>query len=200
MRFFLFFSLFSLSSWAGPSLRVGDVLLQPLDCWTCSLIEAEEDSIFSHMGIVVSVNPLLVAEAFSRVRAVPLEEFNSKTQKGLKLKVLRIKDTRALRNFKRNAKEFKLLYSVLHDGRSYDRDFLWNNVDEDGNEKLYCSELVTKLLATFSKIEIPVKRMLFEKNRELWERYFKGRVPVGEWGNSPGDFEKSPLFNHVGEI
>ena len=47
-------------------LKVGDVLLQPLSCWSCSLIEAQEKSIYSHMGVVIENDPeVLVAEASS---------------------------------------------------------------------------------------------------------------------------------------
>ena len=30
--------------------------------------------------------------------------------------------------------------------------------------------------------------------------YFRGNIPDNEWGNSPGDFERSDLFYQVGEL
>jgi adenylate kinase family enzyme len=55
-------------------------LLQPLKCWACSLIEAEEETIYSHVGVVVATSPeVMVAEAFSMVRKLSLNEYNQKT-------------------------------------------------------------------------------------------------------------------------
>lgn len=46
--------LFSTLSWAQqPNLQTGDILLQPLYCRLCELIESEEQSIYSHMGLVI---------------------------------------------------------------------------------------------------------------------------------------------------
>ena len=86
--------IFSINSYAlelSLKLRSGDILLQPLHCWACNLIEAETESEFSHIGVVTKVEngEVFVGEAFTKVREVTLEEFNSKTQKGLKLKVMR---------------------------------------------------------------------------------------------------------------
>ena len=63
---------FSLSSFA---LEVGDLILQPLHCSLCSAIEQETDSIYSHIGIIIQKKPLLVAEAFEKVRIVSIKEF-----------------------------------------------------------------------------------------------------------------------------
>jgi hypothetical protein len=202
LRFFLavlIMSWCSLSK-AQTSLQLGDVLLQPLDCWACSLIEAEEETIYSHIGIVVSEKPLLVAEAFGTVRVVGLNEFNQKTQKDQQIKVLRLKESIALAQLANKAEEFFGLYSFFFDGKKYDHYFLWNNFDQNGEEKFYCSELVTKLLEVTLGVSVPLKRMHFNKNADLWFQYFKGQVPAGEWGNSPADFERSSLFETVGVL
>jgi hypothetical protein len=91
---FLLTLVLSLSTWAqeGLVLRTGDVLLQPLNCWACSLIEAEEETIYSHIGVVLAVTPeVLIGEAFGTVRKISLAEFNKKTEAGQKLMVLRFK-------------------------------------------------------------------------------------------------------------
>ena len=86
----ILFILTTLNTYA-VELKSGDILLQPLHCWACNLIEAETKSEFSHIGIVTKVENgiVYVGEAFMKVREVTLKEFDSKTQKGLKLKIMR---------------------------------------------------------------------------------------------------------------
>jgi hypothetical protein len=192
--------LLSLSSW-GTELRVGDLILQPTDCWSCSLIEDEEQSIYSHMGIVLQVVPeVLVAEALGRVRLVSLSEFDRKTEKGQGLAIYRLSHSGAAHHIQQSGEELMSLFKSDFEHLAYDHDFLWDNFDEQGSQKLYCSEMVGKLLQAFMGIESPIKRMHFSRNPEAWARYFKGNVPVGKWGNSPADFERSPLFYQVGEL
>ncbi len=182
-------------------LKVGDVLLQPLKCWACSLIEAEEETIYSHVGVVVATSPeVMVAEAFSKVRKLSLSEYNQKTEPGQKLMVLRFRRDDLVAEFQNSQSEFKKLFETSFEGALYDHDFRWNNFDEQGNEKLYCSELVSKLFQAFVGVELPIKRMHFEKNRESWMTYFRGNIPDQQWGNSPGDFHRSELFYEVGEL
>jgi hypothetical protein len=185
---------------ALSSLQVGDILLQPLSCWACSLIEAEEETIFSHMGIVMQESPVVIAEAYGTVRALPLAEFLAKTERGQKVAVLRLRNEKAQRFLEGNKEKFQDVYTRYFDGKKYDTEFLWNNFDEEGREKLYCSELVSKLLQAFMRLETPIKRMHFNKNRDLWIKYFKGNPPDGKWGNSPADFERSDLFYFAGEL
>jgi hypothetical protein len=181
-------------------LRVGDILLQPLSCWSCTLIEEQEETIYSHVGFVISLNPVMVAEALSSVRVLPLEAYRARNEAGLNLKVLRYRDFRVRSKLKEFEGEFVDIFYRDFFGKKYDHDFLWDNVDELGQEKIYCSELITKLFEAFGVQSVPVKVMLFDKNPEAWERYFRGSVPRGEVGNSPGDFERSDLFFVVGEI
>jgi hypothetical protein len=196
----LFLFLFSLSTWA-LELKVGDILLQPLDCWSCSLIEAQENTIYSHMGIVIQTSPtVLVAEAQGTVRSLSLDVFRSKNQKGQNLSVRRFRSDSAVRYLESMKRTFLEFYKNDFEGLKYDKEFLWNNIDETGREKLYCSEMITKLLQGFMRIELPIKRMKFDRNREAWIKYFQGNPPDGKWGNSPADFELSELFYEVGEL
>lgn len=190
------------NGWVKVSdLRVGDVLLQPLDCKLCTMIEEEEGSRFSHIGVVLSTGAQVrVAEAYGSVRAVPLTVFDSKTERGLGLLVLRFRNTALQERFQSEAGRFQAIYSRDFDGARYDSEFRWNNLDSNGREKLYCSELVSKLFQAFAGIEVPVKRMHFERNREAWVRFFKGNVPDGLPGNSPETFRQSDLFLEVGEL
>jgi hypothetical protein len=194
------FLLFSLSSWASVNLKVGDVLLQPLDCWSCTLIEDEEQTIYSHIGIVIAVNPVMVAESRGRVKMLSLEEFNSTTEKGQRISVRRFQNSKIVNELNSKSAQFLALFKNEFEGLKYDKAFLWDNFDEEGKQKLYCSEMVAKLLQAFLGIDPIVKRMHFSRNRERWERYFNGNVPVGKWGNAPADFERSNWFYEVGEI
>lgn len=197
---YIFTLLFAFVSEA-IELKVGDVLLQPLDCWSCSLIEAQERSIYSHMGIVLEVNPdIRIAEALGNVRAMSLSEFNQRTQKGQFLSVRRLQSKGAQKFLESHHKEFLSLFQNYFEGLKYDHDFLWNNFDDDGYEKMYCSEFVSKLFQAFLGLEIPLKKMKFDVNRDEWIKYFKGNPPDGKWGNSPATFENSELFYEVGEI
>ena len=197
----LFLSLLMTSAlWASVDLKVGDVLLQPLDCWSCDLIEDEEQSIYSHMGIVVSVEPVMVADSRRKVEVQTLKEFDSITQKGQALRVLRFRNEKILAHFEENSEEFLRLFMSEFDGLPYDHDFLCNNLTENGSEKLYCSEMVAKLLQKFLGIQPPMKRMHFSRNYDRWLQYFRGNVPVGKWGNSPADFERSDLFYAAGDL
>ncbi len=202
MKYLLLIASFLWTSgvWASLELKVGDILLQPLDCWSCDLIEEEEETIYSHMGIVVSINPVMVADSRRKVEIQTLGQFNSITQENQDLKVLRFHNDEIVAEFENKSQKFMTLFQSDFNGLAYDHDFRWNNFSEDGQQKLYCSEMVAKLLQAFLGIDPIVKRMHFSHNPELWERYFKGNVPRGEWGNSPADFDRSDLFYEVGEI
>jgi hypothetical protein len=193
--------LLSFELLAKIELRVGDVLLQPLKCSACSLIEAEEETIYSHIGVVISTGPeVLVAESFGKVRKISLREFNQKTEPGQKLKVLRFRNGDLSMDIQARSELLIKVFQEEFEGLKYDHDFRWNNFDETGKEKFYCSELVSKLFQAVIGIETPIKRMHFQKNRDAWITYFRGNIPDDEWGNSPGDFERSDLFFALDEI
>jgi hypothetical protein len=197
---FTFSLIFPALSW-GSFLRVGDILLQPLSCWACRLIEMQEETIYSHMGMVIRTHPeVIVAEAFDKVRKVKLSEFAAKTKKGEKISIRRFIRSDAVEMMELHQKKFEAYFFNHFEGLNYDHEFLWNNFDHEGFEKLYCSELVSKMLSGFLGIHIPVKKMKFDKNREHWIQYFKGNPPDGLPGNSPATFEHSELFFEVGEL
>lgn len=179
------------------NLKTGDILLQPLHCWLCSLIEAQEESIYSHIGIVLKEKESIsVLEAWGSVRKVNLKEFLSKTQKDQKVLVRRS----LMLNDQISDINFSRLFKDEFAAHPYDVAFLWNNVDENGDEKFYCSELVKKMLDPFVSKNEAGKIMKFDINRKYWVRFFKGSPPDGEWGISPADFERSSLFETLGEL
>jgi Permuted papain-like amidase enzyme, YaeF/YiiX, C92 family len=172
------------------TLRPGDVILQPMSCYLCRMIEIHEQSEFSHMGVVVEVgSETWIGESLGSVRLVKLSEFLGKGDKKRAHLVLRSKEPGPF-----------LLKDAITPllGSDYDHDFRWDNLGRDGREALYCSELIAKLLNPFLVHDLPTKIMNYDENRESWERYFRGNVPDGLPGNSPADFEKSSQFKRMG--
>lgn len=201
----LILTLLSQSLWAyRPELQTGDVLLQPLYCRLCELIESEEQTIYSHMGLVIQrEKETFVLESFgSGVKIVTFDEFNKKTQKGQKLRQLRFKNPQVANYLSEVTQTLRLLlvFKNKYEGLKYDEKFLWDNVDENGKEKIYCSELVAKILNDIMEWNYPIKRMHFSRNVSEWDRYFSGNTPRDEWGNSPADFERSSEFVHLGDL
>ena len=143
---------------------------------------------------------VLVAEAFGTVRKITLAEFDKKTEPGQELMVLRFRRDDLVDDLQSMATEVLETFVSEFEGAKYDHDFRWNNFDESGREKFYCSELVTKMFQLLVGVEVGVKRMHFERNRDQWMTYFRGNIPDGQWGNSPGDFHRSDLFYEVGEL
>jgi hypothetical protein len=151
--------------------------------------------------MVLETHPeVVVIEALGKVRRLGLAEFNARTQKKQRLSVRRFRHPKAQAYLLQNQQKLRELFMREFEGLLYDHDFLWNNFDDEGREKLYCSEMITKLLGFFLNIELPIKRMKFDKNRDAWMKYFGGTPPDGKWGNSPATFENSELFYEVGEI
>ena len=193
----LFWLITSASALQTTDLKSGDVILQSSPCFVCQLIEEEEHSAYSHMGVVVqqpSGEPQ-VLEAWGYVQNTPLSLFLSKRKRGSQSLVIR-----PLEEFKLDqipASTFMNRFLNQFAGKNYDPYFLWNNHDENG-EVYYCSELVAKFLNPFLGKRLLPKAMHYEKNREAWMHYFNGMPPDGMPGLSPGDFERSPLFKKIG--
>lgn len=179
-------------------LKTGDILLQPLSCWSCSLIEAQEMSDYSHMGMVVKIGETpYVAEAYGSVKLTPLKQFVERTKKGSKIKVRRL-DHHFFSEEVFNTMVAQNILGFL--GNEYDAQFLWRN-QIDGRESLYCSELIYKVLAPMVWFhDLAPKTMTFDVLPDLWDRYFRGQTPRGEIGISPEDFNKSLDFYTVYEI
>lgn len=174
-------------------LQSGDILLQELDCYACPYIEAQERTRFAHMGLYLKVEKKdMVLESWGQVRLTTLNDFKARSRSGAKLQV------RRLRHIPFSSKQL-VQAAAAYLGLSYDEEFLWDNFDDKG-EKLYCSELITKVLQAAGVKRLPLKPMRFDVNPDFWRRYFNGRIPWYEPGNSPADFERSQLFMTVGEL
>ena len=153
------------------------------------------------MGLVLKDgNSIKIAESFGTVKLTTLQEFSAKTQSGQKLLLIRLKDPKARAYLTQNKARLLDLFREQFEGKKYDEAFLWDNIDDNGEELLYCSEFISKLLSNFLHIPFPIKQMHFQRNRQNWITYFNGNVPDGKIGNSPADFEKSNLYMKVGEL
>ena len=187
--------LVSTQLWAKAplgSFKTGDILLQPLKCWSCSLIEQQEKSDYAHIGMLVKKDGQdFVLEAYMEVRLIPLAKFLEKTHPDKRVKVLRLSHSTE-----------NLTQSMLDDanemlGNPYDANFLWDNFVKD-KESLYCSELLYKVLRPYIYfIDLAPKKMLFDVNPKAWDRYFRGNTPRGKLGISPEDFNLSSDFQTV---
>ena len=185
-------------------LRVGDVVLQPLDCHSCEVIGDEGGSKYSHALIVIQTKPVVrLAEALGEVKSISLADLNSRRLiKGEENVVLRHSELEKLfdktgGNMATFSRLLLLRYEVGFEGHPYDHDFLWFNKDVEGREKYYCSEFVTKLLNVFLLNRVPVAPMDYSKNWDFWTKYFGHEPPQGKVGNSPSTFYNSPYFSKV---
>jgi len=187
-------------------LRVGDVVVQPLKCWSCTAIGDENGTEFSHSVIVLQVKPtVLFAEALGSVKTLSLDFLERRLlMEGTKNIVLRHKDLNKLyKNSPRAFKEFetdlKRTFYGQYKGLPFDHSFLWNNYSDEG-EELYCSEFVTKILNPYLKRKIKTEPMDFSMNWDFWNTYFGHTPPQGKEGNSPSTFYLSKDFIKVGPL
>lgn len=180
--------MFSAPSFA-LNLLPGDVILIELRCYSCSIIADETHSKFSHSGVVIGKqgHQTLVAQALGAVHTTTLENFLKQKVKGTRGLVLRSEKLNV------SAKQLSLEFNHHWRGISFDSNYTWDD------EKLYCSEFVSKFLEVFLGPVLPPKPLDFSRNWDYWSSVMNP-VPQGEPGNSPGDLERSDVFFHVGEI
>ena len=175
-------------------LQTGDVILVELNCYGCTLIASTTDSRFSHSGVVIrEEREIYVAEALGDVHLLRLSDF---LRRAKSYEIYRNKEIAHLKiagRFQEFEDNFVKLYQSFH-GLPFDREYLWDNFDSVGREKLYCSEFLTKILNPFLSSKIPVEPMDFSENWEYWQEYFRGEIPQGKLGNSPATFSQSEDF------
>ncbi|MBT5095451.1 MAG: hypothetical protein HOM21_14470 [Halobacteriovoraceae bacterium] len=199
-------NLVSLDPSKSLEIRAGDVILLPLYCYTCEILESETGSPFSHSGVVLEdeSGDLVVAEALGDTHWVPLAEFLGRTEKekmaGLyrpkEFHFLWARDPEGFSKFKINLRR---IFRTKYLGLGFDKKYLWDNYDSEGKELLYCSEFVSKFLNEFLTLEVEPAPMSFLKHWDYWVRYYGGvnEVPQGKLGNSPAYFSRSELFFFV---
>ncbi len=196
--FLLFPTLLTLlSSYAySLELQTGDVILLPLRCQLCSLIESETNSPYSHSGVVYRdpQGEYAIWQALKNVHQLPLKNFMAMKDPSRSALVLRAKELAV------DAQSMKQVFDQQFLGAKFDYQDLWNNRDEEGRELYYCSEFVAKFLSSFLPHPIEGKPMSFDKNFARWEKVYQGKVPQGEYGISPQGLAESPELTVMGTI
>jgi hypothetical protein len=187
------------------NIQAGDVVLVDLNCYVCSIIKDETFSDFSHSGLVIGHNgtDFMVVQSLGVTEVLSLSDFVHLRKKNSPIKVIRTKELSNLSAFSPNEYEsrIKLLqtrYFSSYSNKKFDPNFLWDNVDENGEELHYCSEMITKLLNEILVVDISTVPMTFVRNWDYWVEYFNGnQPPEGQPGTSPGSLDRDPVFKTV---
>lgn len=201
----VFLSVFSTATYSSDlfkinqsDLKVGDVLLISLNCMQCRYIESETGAPFSHSGIVLEIQPVLkIGQALGTVHSIELNKFLKPITPKSKVVVVRSKEHKTNENFV----ELNSLFNKHFLNLPFDSDYQWNNFDQQGREKIYCSELLLKLLNYILVDKLAPEILSYHKHYDYWFKVFKGNVPMNEWGNSPASFYRdSTHFEIVGQL
>lgn len=195
MKKMLFLLIAIISSSAHSiEFKTGDVLLLPLRCYLCKLIESETSSPYSHSAVIYRTpqGQLMVLQSLKNVHQLPLNDFLKMKDPTRPALVLRPKQLLS------SSEEIKKIFDQDFLGAEFDYQDLWNNRDQLGREKYYCSEFVAKFLNRFIAHPIVGKPMNFDKNYSLWENVYDGHIPQGEWGISPQGLAESPELEAIG--
>ncbi|MBK22799.1 MAG: hypothetical protein CME70_02245 [Halobacteriovorax sp.] len=194
MRLLVFIALFLPLCAFSSEWRNGDIILLPLNCYSCRYIESETGAPFSHSGLLIKIEgKWRVTQSLGEVKSFSVNEFLSMGRKGEKALHIRAKYLKSTRGMAKD-------YTENFRGLPFDSKYLWNNFDLEGRELLYCSEFITKLLNNYLAKKLVPKKMDFRDNWEYWYNYYSGDVPQGEPGNSPADFYFSKDFLHLRNI
>jgi len=202
IKFFLLLKIIFLTNFAiAQELQSGDIILISFNCYECRVIESETNSLFSHSGVILKGkdNNFYVLQSLSSVSSVTLDQFLKNKRPLSKVSIYRPKDffNYTSKEYLELTQEMVSIFSSKFLGLKFDSDYLWDNVDQNGNELFYCSEFVAKFLDNFlSKPTIPYP-LSYKKNYQYWFKYFNGHVPEGVLGNSPGSFAEDPRFEFV---
>lgn len=167
----------------------GDVILISLPCYLCRVIELETGGPFSHGGIVLDAKKKSVAQALDRVEELPLEKFFNLTLRNKRVAILR-----PVEFLHSTPVEWKEEFYQNFAGLEFDNDFLWNNYDDQGQEKLYCSEFLVKYLNRFLQDPLKTTPMSYRKYASFWRSYYQGDPPEGRPGFNPNSFYHSKKF------
>jgi len=188
-------------------LRPLDVVMISLNCYVCRIIESETDSDYSHSAIVLrSENgEVMLAEALGKVKTISLQDFSARLRQGGRLSIFRAQEMEDLyrfdnRLFSQVKAKLEKIYVEKYEGLPFDKEYLWNNYDQKGREKLYCSEFVVKFLNNFLQSPLKALPMSFTRHWDAWRQIFGSRPPQGRPGMSPGDLERSQQLFFVSDL
>jgi hypothetical protein len=173
----------------------GDIIFQTSFGHQSDLVSLITQSPFTHCGILsFQKGKMYVAEASSIVKLTPLKDWiaNGKDSKYVLMRL--IDHEKYAQNV--SIKQAQAVY-MKYASKLYDSQFLWSD------DKIYCSELVWKLLKDNLNIEIcPLKKLkdfdltANEVQAELKNRY-GNNIPYEEWVVSPADIAASNLLTMI---
>ena len=185
-------------------LQVGDVTLLSLNCIECRMIESETNSLFSHSGVVVrdESGRLRIAQSLGKLDHFSIAEFTKNITPKTFVHVYRPREFKNLTKEQVIALEKSMLdvFNETYKHAPFDSAFSWNNFDNQGRELLYCSEFIAKFLDHFLFMKTQPLPITYTKHADYWLKYFKGKIPLGELGNSPGSFTRDHRFEFIGTI
>lgn len=183
------------------TLQPGDVLLISFNCYECRVIESETNSPYSHSGVVIEneKHEIKIAQSLGMIALYQPNDFYKNKTPGTKIGVYRSYEISKLMNAEFKNKMLNT-FNEKYKGILFDSTYLWDNVDSNGRELLYCSEFIAKFLDNFMISATIPYPLTYQKNLEYWKKYFKGNVPEGVLGNSPASFSKDPRFYLVGYL
>jgi hypothetical protein len=188
-----------------PSVRPGDIILIDLGCYACRIISATTNSLFNHSGLVIETTDdgqVYVAQSLSKTEKIPLADFLSQAKRQSAIMVRRPRELDEIyrlsrRQFDALALQLARVFDAEFEGLPFDDAFLWDNNNSQGEELLYCSEMIQKALNRILIRDLAPAPMDFSTHMDFWQRYFHGQVPQGLPGNSPASFERESLLMTV---
>ena len=190
--------ILSMSTLYSQDYQVGDIIFTTYrPCRVCQVIEDETGGPYSHLGIIVKItnSEVLVADSLGVVKTSNAKDF---IEKSAYATLYRIKPN-AINTSRGNfEKSLFIDYEERFKGLKYDRFFQWDNVDDEGNELLYCSEFVSKLINPYFNTPVPTKPMNYTKNYDFWVKYFRDiPIPQDQPGINPDYLSKQPQLEFI---
>jgi Holliday junction resolvase len=176
-------------------IQEGDIIFQEIKNSEGKTFKIAANSSLNHLGLVIKFKGrFYIYESYTKVRKVSFREF---VQKGVQRKyvVKRLKDSKEI--YTDEAKK-KLREEVeLFSGKPYDLYLGW------GDEKIYSSELIWKVLKNSIGIElVPLKQIKdFNQNhpyvKMILRQRFGNSLPLEEYMVAPNDIYRSTLLETI---
>jgi hypothetical protein len=179
------------------SFREGDILFQTSGSGQSLAIQLATNSPYSHCGILIKKDgQLFVFEAIQPVKFTPIDHWIKRGDDHYYVLKRLIKADSILHT--ENINKMRKL-ALAFEGKDYDLPFEWSD------EKLYCSELVYKMLQRTTGFEVGKLASLkdFDLSAPLVKRIMKERygntIPYDQQVISPVAIFNSPLLFTVKE-
>lgn len=183
-------------------LRPGDVIMVPLHCWVCRLIEAEIGRPFSHSAVVIAVDvagEVYIAEALGTVRITKLSTWAQALRTDAPWVVVRAQLQSPYQDFSNQelSHYFYQRFDQYFSHLSFDPSYSWDSFDDHGQRTLYCSEFIYHFLSPYLAYPLQLGVASYRRHYDLWKKYFNGEVPAPAPGINPGAFYDALGFDVV---